>query len=99
MPGCSLQVWAEAQQPHEKVQGPHNGSHKGKTIAQSHGRYITLEFQDKEAKEEVTTGLTDELAARFPDKLASEPMLQWAFIQEGAHCSHSTQEVALQGYP
>ena len=51
MPGCGLLIWAEAQQAHEKVQGPHDGWGKGETIPQQHEGHIHLELQEGEAQE------------------------------------------------
>ena len=42
MPGHGLLIQAEAQQAHEKVQGPHNKWGKGETIPQWHKGCISL---------------------------------------------------------
>ena len=51
MPECSIHIWAEAQQGHEKVQGPCNECSEGETNPQAHEGCISLELQEEQAQE------------------------------------------------
>ena len=50
--GCGLQVQAEAQQAHEKAQGPPDGCNKGEATLQQHEGHVSLELQEEEKAQE-----------------------------------------------